>query len=129
MTFSVDRLDHVVINCRDVEMSAAWYGRVLGMRKAHYGAEGRIALTFGQQKFNLRPTGAAGWETAREDVPGSLDLCFVTQDPLDAVIAHLRDCGVAVTDGPIARSGALGAITSVYFHDPDGNLLEVATYG
>lgn len=99
------------------------------MTRERYGSEGRIALKFGQQKFNMRPTGQADWETAREDVPGSLDLCFVTRDPLDVVQAHLRACGVAITDGPIARSGALGPITSVYVHDPNGNLIEVATYG
>ena len=129
MTFRIDRLDHVVINCRDAEASGAWYERVLGMTRERYGSEGRLALKFGEQKFNLRPTGTDGWETAREDVPGSLDLCFVTRSSLDAVEAHLRACGIAIVDGPIARSGALGPITSVYFHDPDGNLLEVATYG
>lgn len=129
MTFSVDRLDHVVINCRDVDAVAAWYVRVLGMRQERYGGDDRIALHFGRQKFNLRPSGAADWETAREDVPGSLDLCFVTEDPLDDVIAHMRDCGVTITDGPIERSGALGPMTSVYCRDPDGNLVEVASYG
>lgn len=128
MSFTIDRIDHVVLNCRDVDAMAAWYVRVLGMRHEAFGPVGRVALKFGNQKINLRPTGAAGWETGTVDAPGSLDLCFISAADPGAVIEHLRACGVAVTAGPMQRTGALGAMTSVYCRDPDGNLVEIAGY-
>jgi catechol 2,3-dioxygenase-like lactoylglutathione lyase family enzyme len=107
---------------------AAWYVRVLGMRREVFGPVGRVALKFGNQKINLRPTGATGWETGAVDAPGSLDLCFISAADPSAVIAHLRACGIAITAGPMARTGALGPMTSVYCRDPDGNLVEIASY-
>ena len=127
MGFAVDRIDHVVINCLDVETTVDWYVRVLGMSRETY-ADDRTALVFGRQKFNVRPTGAANWATATVDAPGTLDLCFIAEADPDAIGAHLRQCGVEIIDGPITRTGALGPMTSHYCRDPDGNLIEVASY-
>ncbi len=124
----IDRIDHVVVNCRDVEAMAAWYERVLGMRREAFGPQARIALKFGRQKLNLRPTGAANWETGAVDAPGALDFCFITSEAIDRAAARLRDCGVAITQGPVTRTGALGPMTSIYCRDPDGNLIEIAAY-
>jgi catechol 2,3-dioxygenase-like lactoylglutathione lyase family enzyme len=74
----------------------------------------------------VRPTGAPNWNTARVDAPGSLDLCFIAADPLEAVIEHLGRCGVTITKGPVEQYGAIGLLRSVYVRDPDGNLVEVA---
>lgn len=127
MSFDVTGIDHVVLNCTDVEVTARWYRRALGVRVETYGA-GRTALTFGAQKLNLRPVGTDGWETARADVPGSLDICFVTTATIEEVVSAWRTAGIDVHEGPIRRTGARGAITSVYARDPDGNLVEVARY-
>jgi catechol 2,3-dioxygenase-like lactoylglutathione lyase family enzyme len=127
MTFAVERIDHVVINCRDVEVTAEWYVRVLGMQRKTYRGD-RTALAFGRQKFNLRPTGAQGWTTAAVDAPGSLDLCFATSAEPEQIAAHLAGVGVDVTEGPVTRSGALGEMTSYYCRDPDGNLVEISAY-
>jgi catechol 2,3-dioxygenase-like lactoylglutathione lyase family enzyme len=127
MPLSEPRIDHVVLNTRDVEATADWYVRVLRMRRQEYG-EGRISLLFGEQKINVRPTGASGWVTADADVPGSLDLCFVFDADADDIAAHLREQGVEITTGPITRTGARGPITSHYCRDLDGNLVELATY-
>jgi catechol 2,3-dioxygenase-like lactoylglutathione lyase family enzyme len=127
MAFSVNRIDHVVINCRDADATVDWYVRVLGMEREVFG-EGRVALRFGNQKLNVRPTGAPNWATGTVDAPGSLDLCFIAEMSPDAVGAHLRSCGVAITEGPVAKTGALGPMTSHYCLDPDGNLIEVASY-
>lgn len=130
MTFSVNRIDHVVLNCRDVEATVDFYVRVLGMRKGVFG-DGRIALRFpddANQKINVRPTGAPNWPTGVVDAPGSLDLCFIAEAGPDAVGAHLRACGVDITEGPVRKTGALGPMTSHYCRDPDGNLVEVASY-
>jgi catechol 2,3-dioxygenase-like lactoylglutathione lyase family enzyme len=127
MALGVDRIDHVVLNCRDVDTTADWYVRVLGMRRAVFG-DGRVALLFGNQKINVRPSGAPNWETAAVDAPGSLDLCFIAELSADEIGAHLRACGVHITAGPVTKIGALGPMTSHYCRDPDGNLIEVATY-
>jgi len=128
MPFSINRIDHVVLNCRDLDATAAWYQHGLGMDREEFGPDRRIALKFGNQKINLRPTGASNWPTGAVDAPGSVDLCFITTSAPKDVLDHLRGCGIAVTEGPVQRIGALGAMTSVYCCDPDGNLVEIAHY-
>jgi catechol 2,3-dioxygenase-like lactoylglutathione lyase family enzyme len=131
MRFHVDRLDHLVVTCRDVEVSASWYQRVLGMERESFGPHNRTALKFGGQKINLRPVEATqeDWFTgAAGGVPGTQDLCFVAAVEKMDIVAHLHDCGVAIEAGPVPKVGALGPMTSVYCRDPDGNLIEIATY-
>jgi catechol 2,3-dioxygenase-like lactoylglutathione lyase family enzyme len=127
--FTVDRLDHLVLTCRDAEVSAAWYQRVLGMEREEFGARNRTALRFGGQKINVRQADDAGeWATAPGAAPGSMDLCFTTAIAPDDIVAHLRGCGVEIVDGPAAKIGALGPLVSVYCRDPDGNKIEIASY-
>jgi catechol 2,3-dioxygenase-like lactoylglutathione lyase family enzyme len=131
MRFAVDRLDHLVITCRDVEISASWYQRVLGMEREEFGPHRRTSLRFGGQKINLRPVTATQeeWFTgAAGGVPGTDDLCFIVTMKSDQVAEYLRACGVTVEQGPVAKAGALGPIMSVYCRDPDGNLIEIASY-
>ncbi len=130
MRFAIDRLDHLVLTVRDVELSAAWYQRVLGMECGTFGPHLRTALFFGGQKINLRPADSTQqeWVSGHAAAPGSQDLCFVVTVTAEEVIGHLHDLGVAVELGPVKREGALGPITSVYCRDPDGNLIEIATY-
>ena len=131
MRFAVDRLDHLVITCRDMEISASWYQRVLGMEREEFGPHRRTSLRFGGQKINLRPASATQeeWFTgAAGGVPGTDDLCFIVTMKSDQVAEYLRACGVTVEVGPVAKAGALGPIMSVYCRDPDGNLIEIASY-
>jgi catechol 2,3-dioxygenase-like lactoylglutathione lyase family enzyme len=130
MRFTIDRIDHIVLNVADLEITAAWYQRVLGMEREEFGPSRRTALKFGGQKINVRPADSdpGTWVTGVNDKPGSTDLCFVTAVPPEEVIAHLHDCGVAILAGPVERAGALGPIRSVYCRDPDGNLIEISTY-
>ncbi|MFN3448592.1 MAG: VOC family protein [Roseococcus sp.] len=130
MRFSVDRLDHLVLTCRDVDISAAWYQRVLGMERDEFGPHRRTALRFGGQKINLRPAEATQteWFSGLAAAPGAQDLCFIVTVSAPQVVEHLHRCGVTVELGPVAKDGALGPITSVYCRDPDGNLIEIATY-
>lgn len=130
MRFTVDRLDHFVLNCRDVEITASWYQRVLGMEREEFGQDRRTALKFGGQKINLRPTDAdpRAWMAATHVAPGAADVCFIAAIGTDQVMEHLRGCGVGVALGPVPRTGALGPMQSVYCRDPDGNLVEIATY-
>lgn len=130
MRFAVDRIDHITLNCRDVDITAAWYQRVLGMEREEFGRQQRTCLKFGGQKLNLRPVDSddAGWTSAKVALAGAADLCFVTAVGPDDVATHLRTCGVAVELGPVERVGALGPMQSVYCRDPDGNLIEIASY-
>ena len=130
MRFTIDRIDHIVLNVKDVEITAAWYQRVLGMEREDFGANNRTALKFGGQKINLRPHDhdTSSWPTGATHQAGAGDLCFITAVPPDEVVAHLHDCGVMIVQGPVERAGALGPIRSVYCRDPDGNLVEVSSY-
>jgi catechol 2,3-dioxygenase-like lactoylglutathione lyase family enzyme len=123
----IDRLDHLVLTVASVDASVAFYTRVLGFAKVTLGA-GRTGLSFGSQKINLHPVGSAIEPRALRPMPGSADLCFVSATPIERFIAHLNVCGVAIVEGPVPRTGALGPMTSVYVRDPDGNLVEVASY-
>ncbi|WP_300301041.1 VOC family protein [Ferrovibrio sp.] len=125
----IDSLDHLVLTVRDIEATVAFYETVLGMQPVRFAAADgsqRVALGFGRQKINLHQQGREFEPKARQPLPGSADLCFLTRMPLDEVIAHLRACGVAVEDGPVRRTGATGPILSAYLRDPDGNLLEIS---
>ena len=134
MAVVVTALDHLVINVRDVEVSAAWYQRVLGMERKDFdpgaGKARRVSVSFGDQKINLRPLSATkvDWFTAEHDAPGTQDLCFLTTVPPEEVVRHLEQCGVAVEVGPVARQGARGLLASVYCRDPDGSLIEISSY-
>lgn len=123
----IDRLDHLVLTVADIERTCAFYAQVLGMSVETFGA-GRTALKFGRQKFNLHQSGREFEPKADRPTPGSADLCLIAATPLDRVIAHLEAKGVAIEEGPVSRTGATGPILSVYFRDPDMNLIEVSNY-
>jgi catechol 2,3-dioxygenase-like lactoylglutathione lyase family enzyme len=123
----IDALDHLVLTVADIDATCAFYERVLGMQTVTFG-EGRKALSFGVQKLNLHQRGHEFEPKADRPTPGAIDVCFITRVPVAEVIAHLRDCDVAVLDGPVNRTGARGPILSVYFRDPDNNLIEVSNY-
>jgi catechol 2,3-dioxygenase-like lactoylglutathione lyase family enzyme len=118
-------VDHVVLTTRDVDRCVDFYTRVLGMTLERYG-EGRLALRFGSHKFNVHPPGFDASIKARVPTPGSLDLCFLAQQPLEAVVARLSACNVPIEEGPVVRTGARFPIRSVYVRDPDGNLIEIS---
>lgn len=129
MKFTVDRIDHVVMVCRDLNVTAGWYQRVLGMEREEYGgAKNRTALRFGAQKINLHEIGHEVIPHAHMAQPGTLDLCFVVAVGPEDVVGQLHACGVSIERGPVTRIGALGDIMSVYCRDPDGNLIELASY-
>ncbi|MBO9738856.1 VOC family protein [Xanthomonas axonopodis pv. begoniae] len=121
----IERLDHLVLTVADVDVTCAFYARVLGMQVISFG-EGRRALGFGQQKINLHAAGREFEPKAQRPTPGSADLCLITATPLTQAEAELVAAGVSIEQGPIQRTGATGPLLSVYFRDPDGNLIEVS---
>jgi len=128
MSFAIDRVDHFVLTVASVDNTIAFYARVLGMSAVTFG-EGRKALAFGRNKINLHEVGKEFEPKAKRPTAGSGDFCLIADNPLDEVIAHLRREGVEIELGPVPRTGATGPITSVYFRDPDGNLVEISRYG
>lgn len=127
MGIRIDRIDHIVLTVFDLDRTIDFYSRVLGMQPVTF-AGGRRGLAFGRQKLNLHQAGREFEPKALKPAPGAIDLCFVSATPLEQVVEHLRASGIAVIEGPVPRTGALGPMMSVYFRDPDGNLIEVSNY-
>ena len=123
----IDAIDHIVLTVADVDATCAFYGKVLGMTTVTFGG-GRKALTFGSQKINLHQQGQEFEPKAHRPLPGSGDVCLITSVALAEVIAHLKTCGVDILEGPVKKTGATGALLSVYLRDPDQNLIEVSNY-
>ncbi len=123
----IARIDHIVLTVADIEATCGFYRRALGMEVVEFAA-GRKALRFGPHKINLHQQGQEFEPKARRPTPGSADVCLIAETPLDEAVAHLRAQGVSIELGPVERDGALGSIRSVYFRDPDGNLIEVSEY-
>jgi catechol 2,3-dioxygenase-like lactoylglutathione lyase family enzyme len=123
----VESIDHLVLTVKDVDITVNFYTSVMGMRSVVFG-QGRIALSFGNQKINLHQLGDEFEPKAGSVVPGSADLCFIINQPVSEAVARLKACNVPVIEGPVTRTGAMGTIISAYFRDPDGNLIEVSNY-
>jgi catechol 2,3-dioxygenase-like lactoylglutathione lyase family enzyme len=123
----IDRIDHIVLTVFDLERTLDFYSRVLGMEPVSF-AGGRRGLAFGRQKLNLHLAGREFEPKALKPVPGAIDLCLITLTPLAEVMDTLKSHDVAVIQGPVDKTGATGPIKSVYFRDPDGNLVEVSNY-
>ncbi|WP_110598252.1 VOC family protein [Salinicola lusitanus] len=121
----ISQLDHLVLTVADIDATCDFYGRALGMKRIAFG-NGRSALVFGQQKINLHRHGQEFEPKAHRPTPGSADLCFLSDTPLEQVITHLETEQITLIEGPVDRTGATGPIRSVYVRDPDGNLIEIA---
>ena len=127
MPIRIERIDHIVLTVRDIEATCDFYTRVLGFEVVRFG-DGRIALAFGSQKLNLHEKGREFIPRAQAAVPGSADFCLITTTPIEDVVGHLEASGVEIEAGPVPKTGATGPLISVYFRDPDGNLVEVSNY-
>ena len=124
----ITSLDHLVLTVADIATTLSFYSRVLGMTPQRFvsgGAE-RHALAFGAQKFNLHQSDHVLDPNVRHATPGSADVCLLTDTPIADVAEHLAACDVDIILGPVRRTGAVHPLMSVYFHDPDENLVEVS---
>jgi catechol 2,3-dioxygenase-like lactoylglutathione lyase family enzyme len=120
----VTALDHIVLVVADVARSCAFYERALGMRPVEH-RPGQWALQFGPHKISLQAADRVP-PIARRTTPGTGNFCVLTNEPMSRVVEHLERAGVRIVEGPEGRVGAAGPLLSVYFYDPDGNLVEVS---
>src|SRR6185503_4596551 len=114
MAIAIDRIDHIVLTVFDLDRTIDFYARVLGMEPVTF-AGGRRGLAFGRQKLNLHQAGREYEPKALRPAPGAIDLCFIAATPLGQVIEAHRAEKVAIIQGPVAKTGALGSMQSVYF--------------
>ncbi len=123
----ITKIDHIALTCKNINATAEFYKSVMGMYIEMFG-EGRVALKFGNQKINLHKHGKEFKPKANNPLPGSEDLCFITEIELTTAMAYVKNKGINIIEGPVSRAGATGPIISFYFRDPDGNLIEVANH-
>ena len=121
----VTSLDHLVLTVADIDATCDFYVATLGLERVAFG-DGRVALRFGDQKLNLHSADRPQHPVPARAAPGTADFCFRTDQPVGQVLRRLRAASVPLVAGPVQRTGATGAIVSVYFFDPDGNLVEIA---
>jgi len=127
MMISLDRIDHIVLTVRDIDKTIVFFCDVLGMTEISFGDK-RKALQFGHQKINLHPESNDINPKAKHPATGAMDICFITQSPIDNIIDDLLKLNINIELGPVQRQGAQGNMTSVYIRDPDDNLIEIAHY-
>ena len=127
----ITHLDHIVLTVADIDQSVAFYRDALGMEVEHFAvADGstRTALRFGSHKINLQAARSPFKPHAHVPLPGTADLCFVTETPLTDWLEKLASLNIPIIEGPVKRTGANGPLQSLYIRDPDLNLLEISTY-
>ena len=124
----IDHLDHFVLTTAQPDACVKFYTEVLGMKLETFRDGKRQALKFGNQKINIHMKGREYEPKAHAPGVGTLDFCFIAAVPLEQVIASLNRHKVTIIEGPCIKTGAMGAIRSVYFRDPDLNLVEVSEY-
>ncbi|MEQ1104145.1 VOC family protein [Acinetobacter ursingii] len=123
----ISHLDHLVLTVAEIEATCNFYQHVLNFEVIEFG-ENRKALKFGSQKINLHQTGHEFEPKAAFPTQGSADLCFISETPIEHIIQDLKQLHIDIEQGPIQRTGAMGAILSVYIRDPDHNLIEISNY-
>ncbi len=121
----IDSIDHFVLTVTDIDATRRFYCDGLCMEWVTFG-ERRHALGFGQQKINLHIRGHEFEPKAMTPMPGSGDFCLISQEPLEAWMAHFERLGIPLLLEPSRRTGATGPLRSIYLRDPDGNLVEIS---
>ncbi|MDQ1095229.1 MULTISPECIES: VOC family protein [Chryseobacterium] len=123
----IKNIDHLVLTVADIDATIDFYKDVLGFGAVTFG-DNRKALVFGNQKINLHQKGKEIEPKAEHPTPGSADLCFIAETKIEEVLKELKEKNIEVLEGIVDRTGALGKIRSIYFRDPDFNLIEVSNY-
>ena len=123
----IKNIDHLVLTVADIDKTIDFYTNILGFEVVTFG-NNRKALTFGNQKINLHQKGEEFEPKAEHPTTGSADLCFISETDIDEVLEELKQKNIEIIEGVVERTGAIGKIKSVYFRDPDLNLIEISNY-
>ena len=123
----IAHLDHFVLTTKHLDKCLSFYSHILGMDIDR--ENNRYALRFGKQKINIHTRKAEFLPAARYPQCGSLDICLVVDEQIEAVYQELTAKGVILETGIVERNGAMGRMKSIYLRDPDGNLIELCSYG
>lgn len=123
----VKNIDHIVLTVADIEKTVEFYTQIMGFEEVTFG-DNRKALTFGNQKINLHQKGHEFEPKAEFPTSGSADLCFIAETDIHDIFEELKQKNIEIIEGIVDRTGAVGKIKSVYFRDPDQNLIEVSNY-
>tara|TARA_Y100000034_G_scaffold119845_1_gene162038 strand:+ start:428 stop:802 length:375 start_codon:yes stop_codon:yes gene_type:complete len=121
------RIDHIVLTVDDIQETIDFYTHIFKMEAITFG-DNRRALRFGEQKINLHQRGKEFLPCASRPTPGSIDICFISDESIDIFEERIKMMGLEIEEGPVKRSGAVGEILSIYFRDPSGNLIEISNY-
>ena len=119
--------DHFVITTKNLEACLRFYTETLGMESKE--TNERFSLRFGSRKINIHTRPAEFLPAAAHPLAGSLDLCFEIEDDIEVALAELKGKNAPLVTDIVERNGAKGKIRSIYLRDPDGNLIELASYG
>ncbi|MEM9647866.1 MAG: VOC family protein [Bacteroidota bacterium] len=122
----VDRLDHLVLTVVDIQKTIHFY-KMLGLEEITFRGS-REALRLGNQKINLHQIGKEFEPKANRPTPGSADLCFIVSNPIEELEQILIEKNIPIVESIVDRTGALGAIRSIYIRDLDENLIELSCY-
>ena len=128
----VSSVDHIVMTVTDMSKTIDFYCSILGTTMVEFvpptGGSVRKSLHFGKQKINLHHAASPFVPHSKVPQAGSVDLCFISAQPLNEWQTHLANHDVSVEEGPVRKIGANGALVSLYIRDPDGNLIEISNY-
>ena len=127
MSFNID---HVVITVLDINKSIDFYSNILEMELQEFLSSTdnikRKSLKFGKQKINLHEASKPFKPHADNPLPGTIDICFLSEINIDDWIKKFNKFDIKIEDGPVQRTGANGPIRSIYVRDPDKNLIEIS---
>ena len=123
-------IDHVVITVFDINKSVHFYSNILGMELQEFLSSTdnrkRKSLKFGRQKINLHEVSKPFKPHANKPLPGTMDICFISEINVNDWIKIFDNFDIKIEDGPVQKTGANGPIRSIYVRDPDKNLIEIS---
>ena len=123
-------IDHVVITVFDINKSVHFYSNILGMELQEFLSSTdntkRKSLKFGRQKINLHEVSKPFKPHANKPLPGTMDICFISEINVNDLIKIFDNFDIKIEDGPVKKTGANGPIRSIYIRDPDKNLIEIS---
>ena len=127
MSFNID---HVVITVSDINKSIDFYSNILGMELQEFSSSTdnvkRKSLKFGKQKINLHESSKPIKPHASTPLPGTMDICFISEINVNEWIKIFDNFDIKIEDGPVQKTGANCPIRSIYIRNPDKNLIEIS---